>query len=211
VAAYFGRTVTLPDGTVASLDDPLYDGSTATRSVTSGAALTFRSASASVSYRDQTVPGATTGNAGASQAGIQGELSLRGSSTDPNSLLTSRRATSVTASVRTTLAGKTLTDGAMVLRAYSNDNKHWRGSAVLNGAAVDLRVDWDNDLNGSARYSISITPLRGSGPLYNAVPALLRVELTLGAGAGEQPAGGVLEIGGAVFPWIQQTGSSRSR
>jgi hypothetical protein len=99
----------------------------------------------------------------------------------------------------------------VVLRVFSNDNKHWRGTAIINGATVDLSVDWDSDLNGAARCSALITPARGSGPLYNVVPALLHFELTLGVGVGENPAGGATDIGGAENPWIRQSGGLRIR
>ncbi len=211
VTAYFGLPVTLPDGTTAQLSDPLYGGSTASNTITIGAALSFSGEQARVSYADANAPGATADNLGVSRVEIEGLVTLSGKSLDPNSLLASPRAETMTASVRATLAGKTIATGSVVLRVYSNDKKHWRGQAVLGGSAVQLFVDWDNELNGGAKYHVWVSPPSGSGPLYNVVPTLLRFELTLGTGAGEHPAGGLSEIGGAAKPWTQQTGNQRLR
>ncbi len=210
VSAYFAVPVTLPDGLTAVLSDPLYVGSTASSSVRLSAALTFKDEQAWVNYGDTTARGATAGNTGVTKAEILGAIAGPTSTFGPNSILATSSSTTVTARLRASLSGKVIADGLVILRVQSAGNRTWRGSATLNGTRVELNVDWNNT-GGTGSYHVWIYPPAGSGPLYQALPALLNCELIFGVGSGEKPAGGTSEVGGPTKPWTQQTGSSRVR
>jgi hypothetical protein len=182
----------------------------ATQSVTIGTTLNFGDVQAWVSYSDATAPGATSTNQATSKAEILGAMSSSDPQFGPNSMLASAAANSVTANIQVTLSGKTIAVGSVPMSVQSSDNKHWRGSAVLNGTSIQLNVDWDGS-GGTGSYHIWTNLPSGSGPLYNAAPAILNFQLIFGAGSGEHPAGGASQIGGSTNPWTQQTAGSRVR
>lgn len=210
VSAYFAVPVTLPDGTVASLIDPLYLGAMASRAVTISPPLTFSSEKVWVNYTDPTAAGATAGNAGVSKIEAFAVIAAGSPTFGPSSILSSPTAPTVTTRLKVSLSGQVLADGLVSLAVQAGDNAHWQGTATLNGAAIELFVDW-NSTGGTGQYRLLFSPPPGSGPLYNALPALLRIELLLGVGAGEQTAGSASEIGGASKPWSIESGSSRLR
>jgi hypothetical protein len=210
VTVHFGQPVTLPDGSTATLGDPLYAGCSASKSVTVSAPLHFGATQAWVQYDDPTAPGASLTNGGVSKAEVAGTMAGNDSSFGPNSILASPRARNVGAYLFMRLSGKTLARGMIELKVQANNSLQWRGSTVLGGARIEINVSW-NVSGGSGKYHVWVYPPAGSGPLYNAVPALLTYELILGTGDGEKPAGGAVEIGGPEFPWTQQTGNSRVR
>ena len=139
-----------------------------------------------------------------------GSISSSNPGFSPKSIPASANATNVTAYVLVQLSGGTVATGSVPLQLL-DEGEQWQGTAVLNGVTVQLNISWDDAQHGSGSYHARIYPPRGSGPLYNALPALLDLELILGTGTGEHPAGGMTEIGGPANPWTQQTGSSRVR
>jgi hypothetical protein len=210
ISAYFGKPVTLPDGSTVALSDPLYGDSQTSTSITVIPSLGFHDENAWINYGDNKAPGATSKNAGVSKIEILGEMSTSDPTFGPNSILASSNAPRVSAYLRAELSGKTIVDGSITLQVQANDNTHWRGSAKVNGTQVELNVDWTGS-GGLGSYHVWVYPPAGSGPLYNALPAVLKFELTLGTGSGEHPAGGVSEIGTAEKPWTQENGTSRTR
>ncbi len=211
VVANFGQPVTLPDGSVVALSDPLYAGSTASTSATFGTALSFGGERAWVDYTDLTAPGAAAGNLGVSKVEILGTISSSDPGFGPSSILASNSATGLTAHFTAQLSGKTIAAGSLPLQSTAAGTSiYWLGSADLNDVKVQLRIVWAIS-GGSGNFHVWIYPAAGRGPLYNTDPALLHFELILGTGTGEHAAGGVTEIGGPDKPWTQQTGGSRVR
>jgi hypothetical protein len=212
ISVYFGSSVTLPDGSVATLSDSLYQAASASGSATIGQSLKFSKDQAWVYYTDRTAPGAAGGNAGASQLEMTGIMSAANPSFRPTSIPASPTSHGVSAQVNVRLSGKTITSGVIKLLSLRWDNDvHWYGAAVLaNGAKLLVDVEWVDQL-APGKYHFWITPAPGSGPLYNVTPALLDLDLTLGVGTGEHPVGSSAEIGGTVEPWTKQTGSARIR
>jgi hypothetical protein len=210
VSAYFAVPVDLPDGTVASLSDPLYLGATATRAVTVSTPLTFKDEKVWVSYADTTAPGATTGNAGVSSIEMFGAMVAGSPTFGPTSILSAPNATTVTTRLKISLSGQVLAEGPVTLAVPAGDNAHWQGTATFNGVALQLFVDWDST-GGTGQYRLALTAPAGTGPLYNATPALLRAELLFGVAAGEKTAGSVSEIGGTTKPWTLESSGFRLR
>ena len=210
VTATFALPVTMPDGSIVQLSDPLYGGCTAAQTVAVSTPLEFGDEQAWANYTDLTAPGATESDLGASKVEIFSTFASGDPAYGPNSIMSSAKAPKVTARVTAKLSGQTLATGLLSLKVQGANNDRWRGDAVINGTVVELNVDWDSS-GGSGKYHVWIYPAIGSGPLYSADPALLTCELLLGMSAGEKPAGGCSEIGGAKSPWTQETGSSRVR
>ena len=211
VTATFGQPVLLPDGTTLPLSDPLYGGSVAARSVTLAGALRFGAVQAWLGYSDLTSPGATSSNQGLSKAELLGSVAGPTAQYDPKSIPATPNATTVAVSVRARLSGKTIAAGTVVVRALAGDDVRWRGDAVINGASVQVYVDWDDDQHTAGKYHVWIVPPAGTGPLYAALPAVLELELVLGAGPDEHPAGGVITVGDAGNPWTKETTGTRVR
>jgi len=210
VTAFFAKPITLADGTVVTLNDSLYDGSTATQSFKLGTSLKFGDVQTWVDYSDLTVAGATSNNPGASKVEIYGDMASSDPSFGPNSMLSKPKAKTITADLRATLSGKPVAAGSVVLDVQATDNKHWRGNATINGVAVQVYVDWDGS-GGTGKYHVWATVPPGTGPLYNLSPALLTLELTFGTGANENPAGGFVQVGDTTNPWTQETSARRVR
>lgn len=210
VTAFFAKPITLADGTVVTLSDSLYEGSTATRSFKLGTSLQFGDVQAWVDYSDPTATGATSDNLGASKVEMYGDMASGDPSFGATSMLSKPKAKTVTADIRATLSGKTVAIGSVVLDVQASDNKHWRGNATLNGVSVQVYVDWDGS-GGTGKYHVWATVPPGTGPLYSLSPALLTLELTFGTGAGENPAGGFVEVGDTTNPWTQETNARRVR
>lgn len=212
VTATFGQPVLLPDGTQVPLNDPLYGGAVATRSVTITGSLRFSRVQAWLTYADRSVAGATTSNQGLSKAELLGSVAGPTAQFNPTSILATPKSTTVSAQVRAWLAGKTVAAGTVTLRVLTDDDDaHWRGEAVIDGATIQVYVDWDDEDHKAGKYHVWITPRAGTGPLYTATPAVFELELVLGAGAGEHPAGGLVVVGGTENPWTKQTPGSRVR
>ena len=210
VVAYFGQTVALPGGD-AALDDPLYGPSTsASRTLTISTALQFGDEQAWINYSDQAAPGATSENRGHSSTEIAGNITSTDPQFDYRSILSSPDAKNVTAQIRAKLSGQTIATGTVRLRVQGSGGIHWHGDTTLNGSDVQLHVDW-NGSGGTGSYHVWIDTPAGSGPLYNALPAVLSFELILGVGPNEHPTGGISEIGGPDKPWTSENPNSRMR
>jgi len=210
VTAFFAKPITLADGTVVTLNDALYDGSTATQSFKLGTSLKFGDVQAWVDYSDLTVTGASSSNPGASKVEVYGDMASGDPLFGPNAMLAKPKAKTVTADVRATLSGKTVIKGSVTMDVQATDTKHWRGNTTLNGVSVQLYVDWDGS-GGTGKYHLWASVPAGTGPLYNLSPALLTLELTFGTGVGENPAGGFVEVGDTTNPWTQETSARRVR
>ncbi len=214
VSAYFAVPVPDPAGAnlppLVALSDSLYVGSTASTTVSVSASLGFKDEQAWVGYSDLTAAGATPSNPGLSRLEILGSVAGPSATFGPNSVLASPSSASLTARVNAQLSGKTIVSGLMTVRVQANDNRRWRGDAVINGQRVELNFDWDNS-GGTGSYHIWVYPAAGTGPLYNALPAVLSCEVIVGVGTGEKPAGGTSAIGTPDKPWTQQNGTSRVR
>jgi len=210
VKAYFAQEVLLPDGTTLTngtpvlLTDPLYTGSKAEASITLLSNwLQFGDLQAWVNYSDSTADGATASNAGVSKAEVLGDIA---GSSNRNSILAG--SSRVTAYLQASLSGESIAKGSVSLRVQGSGNTRWRGDAILEGTRVEVNVDWDGS-GGTGKYHVWMYPAAGSGPLYNATPALLSFQLIFGTGPSAQ--GGAAEVGGADKPWTQQNGNSRVR
>jgi len=214
VSAYFAVSVPDPAGAglppLVTLSDPLYVGSTGSSTVSVSASLGFNSEQAWVNYGDLTAVGATAINPGVSRLEILGAFAGPSATFGPNSILASPSSTSLTARISAQLSSKTIVSGLVTVRVQANNNRRWRGDAVINGHRVELNVDWDNS-GGTGSYHVWVYPAAGTGPLYNALPAVLSCDVILGVGAGEKSAGGTSAIGTADKPWTQQNGTSRVR
>lgn len=192
VSAYFAVAVPDPAGAalppLVSLSDPFYVGSTASSTVRVGAALSFNDEQAWVTYGDLTAAGATASNPGVSRLELFGDFVGPTATFGPNSILASPTSTSLTARVSARLSGKTIVNGLVNVRVQANDNRRWRGDAVINGHRVELNVDWDNTGN-TGSYHVWVYPAAGTGPLYNTLPAVLSCDIIVGVGPGEKTRG----------------------
>lgn len=157
-----------------------------------------------------TAVGATAINPGVSRLEILGAFAGPTATFGPNSILASPSSTSLTARISAQLSSKTIVSGLVTVRVQANNNRRWRGDAVINGHRVELNVDWDNT-GGTGSYHVWVYPAAGAGPLYNAIPAVLSFDVIVGVGVGEKSAGGTSMIGTVDKPWTQQNGTSRVR
>ncbi|MEO7702479.1 MAG: HYR domain-containing protein [Opitutus sp.] len=210
VSVFFAVPVKLSDGTTVSLSDALYEGSSASQSFKIGSSLKFGDVQAWVAYADSTAPGASENNPAASKVELAGDMASADPLFGPNWMLSKLKAKTITADIRLTLSGKTLAAGSVVLDVQATDSKHWRGDVKLNGASVQLYVDWDGS-GGTGKYHVWVDAAAGSGPPYSLSPALLSLELTFGTGTNEKPAGGIVEVGGSANPWTQEGSEKRVR
>jgi hypothetical protein len=210
ISAYFGQAVTLPGGTVVTLDDPLYGPSAISKTVTVAKGLLYSDESVWLGYADQTAPGASAGNRGISSVEVFGDVVGDTAQFTSSSILATPKAKTVTAKFRIELSGRIIGDATIILDAKSGGNLHWHGNAIINGVSVKLYVDWDNGGKSGTYHFWSDIPA-GSGPLYGAAPAVFGFELILGVGTNEHPAGWHTVVGGPDKPWTSENTNSRTR
>jgi hypothetical protein len=210
ISAYFGQPVTLPGGTVVTLDDPLYGPSAISKTVTVATGLKFSDDSAWLGYSDQTAPGASAGNRGISSVEVFGAVVGDTPGFTSSSILATPKAKTVTGQFRIELSGRIIGEGTLILDTKSGGVLHWRGSAIINGVTVKLNVDWDNGGKSGTYHFWSDIPA-GNGPLWGDAPAIFALELILGTGNNETPAGWRTIIGGPDTPWTSENTNSRTR
>lgn len=210
ITAYFGQPVTLPGGTVVTLDDPLYGPSSISKTVSVAKGLKYSDESAWLGYSDLTAAGASPGNRGISSIEVFGDVQGDTPNFSSSSILATPRAKTVTAKYRAELSGRMVSEGTVVLTTKSAGLLHWHGEAVIDGVEVDLNVDWNNG-GQTGTYHVWMRVPDGTGPLYNDLPALFGFELILGVGNNEHPAGWATIIGGPEKPWTSENTNSRTR
>ena len=165
VAAYFGQPVTLPGGTVVTLDDPLCGPASGSQTVTVSSPQRFFEESAWINYSDQTAPGATADNRGHTSTEIFGKVALDEPGLTSSSILATPKAGNVTASIRAPLSGRTIADGTVKLGTQSSGLLHWRGETVINGVSVQLFVDWASGRGHALKFKANVSSSSWARPL----------------------------------------------